>query len=51
MDFELSDEQKDIKKAARKFAEGELRDTASISFSDVRIPQENLVGAEGEGFT
>ena len=28
MDFELSEEQSDIQKAAREFAEGELRDIA-----------------------
>ena len=47
MDFELSSEQRDIRQAAREFAEGELRDIAKDCDLNETFPPE-LVKKAGE---
>ncbi len=47
MDFQLSKEQKDIKRAAREFAEGEFKDIASACDVEEDFPRE-LVAKAGE---
>jgi len=50
MDFELSKEQKDIKKAAREFAEGEIRPIAAECDLEENFPRELIEKAAELGF-
>lgn len=50
MDFELTDEQKDIKKAAADFAEGELEDIAQECDREEKFPEEAWEKACDLGF-
>ena len=50
MDFELSKDQQDIKKAAREFAEGEFTEIAQICDQEERYPRELVSKAAELGF-
>jgi acyl-CoA dehydrogenase len=50
MDFDLSKEQEDIKKAAREFAEGEFQDIAQECDREERYPRDLVKKAAGLGF-
>ncbi|MBN2122681.1 MAG: acyl-CoA dehydrogenase family protein [Deltaproteobacteria bacterium] len=50
MDFQLSKEQKDIQRAARKFARGELKDIARECDINEEFPRSLLEKAAGLGF-
>ena len=50
MDFDLSKEQKDIKKAARRFAEGEFPDIAQECDRQEKYPQDLVTKAAELGF-
>jgi alkylation response protein AidB-like acyl-CoA dehydrogenase len=50
MDFDLSKEQEDIKKAAREFAEGEFRDIAQECDREEKYPKDLIKKAANFGF-
>jgi alkylation response protein AidB-like acyl-CoA dehydrogenase len=51
MDFELTKDQRDIKKAAREFAEGEFPEIAQACDQEERYPRELVTKAAELGFT